>query len=258
MAFNPARNTPDTDTISRFSADAAPIIYVEGTHAEMGLQIGRARGTAIHAMLKTYRRHLEADGERLHIRSWRDAALQARKYLPFAEESVPQYVAELQGIADGAEVALDDLLVLNCMEALTEDALHRGCTSLAVAPELTADGKLLVGHNEDWLPDDFDTVFLVHARPVDEPAYLAITYGGLLPNIGFNECGIAQCCNSVYPNDARIGVPRIFVSRAVLGSADAVICHPRRAEPPPRRRLQPLDRARQRRDVQRGGISRRL
>ncbi|MCA9868888.1 MAG: hypothetical protein KC487_00645, partial [Anaerolineae bacterium] len=112
----------------------------------------------------------------------------------------------------------NDLLVLNCMEALTEDALHRGCTSLAVAPEVTADGTLLVGHNEDWLPDDFETVYLVHARPANEPAYLAITYGGLLPNIGFNARGIAQCCDSVYPNDARIGVPRIFVSRAVLAA----------------------------------------
>ncbi|MCB0239262.1 MAG: hypothetical protein KDH08_11605, partial [Anaerolineae bacterium] len=173
---------------------------------------------AIHAMLATYRRHFEADGERLRIRSWREATLHARKYLPFAEESVPQYVAELQGMADGAEIDFNDLLVLNCMEALTEDALHRGCTSLAAAPEVTADGKLLVGHNEDWLPDDFETVYLVHARPASEPAYLAITYGGLLPNIGFNECGIAQCCDSVYPNDARIGVPRIFVSRAVLAA----------------------------------------
>ena len=218
MDFSPAPATPENAPTSSSSQEPLPVVRVEGTHYEMGRQIGQDRRAVIHAMLATYRHHFEAERERLRIRSWREATLHARKYLPFAEESVPQYVEELQGMADGAEIDFNDLLVLNCMEALTEDALHRGCTSLAAAPEVTADGTLLVGHNEDWLPDDFETVYLVHARPVDEPAYLAITYGGLLPNIGFNECGIAQCCDSVYPNDARIGVPRIFVSRAVLAA----------------------------------------
>ena len=195
-----------------------PIVYVEGSHYEMGRQIGTDRKEAVQEMLGTYRRYFEQEGERIQIADWDEAILHARKYLPFAEESVPQYVEELQGIAEGAGIDFNDLLVLNCIEAITEDALHTGCTSLAAAPEVTADGSLLVGHNEDWLPDDFDTVYLVHARPDNEPAYLGITYGGLLPNIGFNEYGIAQCCDSVYPNDARIGVPRVFVSRAVLAA----------------------------------------
>jgi isopenicillin-N N-acyltransferase-like protein len=184
----------------------------------MGGQIGLDRKEAIQQMLGVYRRYFEEEGERIGIADWDEAILHARKYLPFAEESVPQYVEELEGIADSAEVEFNDLLVLNCVEAITEDALHAGCTSLAAAPEVTADGSLLVGHNEDWLPDDQNTVYLVHARPDDEPAYLAITYGGLLPNIGFNQHSIAQCCDSVYPNDARIGVPRLFVSRAVLAA----------------------------------------
>lgn len=202
-----------------------PIVYVEGSHYDVGRQIGQACRDAIHSMLATYRRYFALESERIAIAGWNEAILHARKYLPFCEQHVPQYVEELAGMADGAQAELNDLLVLNCMEAITEDALHTGCTSLAAAPEVTADGSVLVGHNEDWLPDDFETVYLVHARPQDEPAFLAITYGGLLPNIGFNEHGIAQCCDSVYPNDARIGVPRIFVSRAVLAArtpADAI------------------------------------
>jgi isopenicillin-N N-acyltransferase-like protein len=202
-----------------------PVVFVEGSHYEMGRQIGTDRKRVITKMLAVYRRYFEEEGERIGIADWDEAILHARKYLPFAEESLPQYVEELQGVADGSEVDFNDLLMLNCVEAITEDALHTSCTSLAVAPEVTADGSLLVGHNEDWLPDDQDTVYLVHARPNDEPAYLAITYGGLLPNIGFNEHSIAQCCDSVYPNDARVGVPRVFVSRAVLAArtlADAI------------------------------------
>ncbi|HBY94706.1 MAG TPA: hypothetical protein DEP84_12225, partial [Chloroflexi bacterium] len=36
-----------------------------------------------------------------------------------------------------------------------------------------------------------------------------MTYGGLLPNIGFNAAGIAQCCDSIHPSDRRIGIPRV-------------------------------------------------
>jgi isopenicillin-N N-acyltransferase-like protein len=66
---------------------------------------------------------------------------------------------------------------------------------------------------------------VIHAKPDDEPPFLAMTYGGLLPNIGFNALGICQCCDSVYPNDPRIGIPRVIASRAVLGArtpADAI------------------------------------
>lgn len=211
-------SVPASDPASYATRRPVPIVYAEGSPLAMGRQIGQDRREVIHQMLATYRRLLEEESERLKLRDWNEAILHSRKYLPFAEQSVPQYVEELRGIADGAEMDFSDLLVLNCMEALTEDALHAGCTSLAAAPEVTADQSLLVGHNEDWLPDDFDTVYVVHARPAAEPAFLAITYGGLLPNIGFNEHGIAQCCDSVYPNDVRIGVPRIFVSRAVLAA----------------------------------------
>jgi isopenicillin-N N-acyltransferase-like protein len=52
-----------------------------------------------------------------------------------------------------------------------------------------------------------------------------MSYGGLLPNVGFNAYGIGQFINSVYPNDSRIGIPRLIVSRAVLAAktpADAL------------------------------------
>ena len=45
-----------------------------------------------------------------------------------------------------------------------------------------------------------------------------MTYGGLLPNVGFNAYGIAQLIDSVYPTDSRIGIPRLVVARAVLAA----------------------------------------
>ena len=161
---------------------------------------------------------VETTRDDLHL-SWEGAKNQARKYTPFAQERYPQYVEELKGMSEGANVNLTELCVVNFLEAVTMDALHlTKCTSLSVNEQNTANQHVLVAHNEDWLPDDESDIFIVHAKPDDEPAFLAMSYGGLLPNIGFNEVGLAQCCDTVYPNDTRIGIPRVIVSRAVLGS----------------------------------------
>jgi isopenicillin-N N-acyltransferase-like protein len=195
-----------------------PVVRVKGTHRNMGRQMGEAMAAQVrhsienaHALIKDTENTLELD--------WDGAVIQSRKYIPFAQERYPRYVEEMEGIAEGAGVPFDDLAALTAMEGVTMDALHlTKCTSLAVNDDRTADGHVLVAHNEDWLPEDEPDLFIIHATPDDEPAFVAMTYGGLLPNIGFNACGLAQCCDTVYPNDIRIGVPRIILSRAVLAA----------------------------------------
>ncbi len=195
-----------------------PLVRVSGTHREMGRQIGEACKKQVQHGVENGR-NLVADAYQQLELTWAGAQIQARKYLPFAQERYPQYVDEMMGIAEGADVGFEDLVVINAMEAVTMDALHlTRCTSMAVNDERTADGHVLLAHNEDWVPEDEDDVFIVLANPKNDPPFLAMTYGGLLPNIGFNAYGIAQLCDSVYPNDSRIGTPRTVVSRAVLAS----------------------------------------
>ncbi|HVN14361.1 MAG TPA: C45 family peptidase [Anaerolineales bacterium] len=195
-----------------------PLIEVSGTHREMGCQIGEAcRKQVQHSILNAHKL-IDLSYDQVEL-TWDGAQIQSRKYLPFAEERYPQYVDEMRGIAEGANVSFDDLMTLNVMEAVTMDALHlTRCTSFAVNDECTADGHILLAHNEDWVPEDEDDVYVVLARPKEEPPYLAMTYGGLLPNVGFNAYGLAQLIDSVYPTDSRIGIPRLFVSRAVLAA----------------------------------------
>jgi isopenicillin-N N-acyltransferase-like protein len=199
-------------------SEPLPLVQVSGTHREMGRQIGEAVSKQVKHNIENARTLLESAYEQLEL-TWEGAQIQSRKYLPFAQERYPQYVEELMGIAEGAGVTFDDVAVVNVMEAVTTDALHlTRCTSMAVNDERTADGHVLAAHNEDWMPDDEDDVFVVHARPKTEPPFLAMTYGSLLPNIGFNAYGVAQLCDSVYPRDSRIGIPRVVVSRAVLAA----------------------------------------
>lgn len=211
-----------------------PLIRVGGSHREIGRQIGEAFAEQIKHHIQNAHVLIESSYETLEL-TWDGAQMQARKYIPFAQERYPQYVDEMIGIAEGSGVPFDDVSAVNALEAVTMDALHLSkCTSMAVSEERTADGHVLVAHNEDWLPEDEPDVYLIHASPDDGPPFLAMSYGALLPNIGFNAYGIAQCCDSVYPNDSRIGIPRVIVSRAVFAArtpGDAIRCTllPRRA-----------------------------
>ncbi|RJP48573.1 MAG: hypothetical protein C4586_08870 [Anaerolineaceae bacterium] len=195
-----------------------PLIEVSGSHHEMGRQIGEAARVQVQNSVSNARILIDAAYNTLEL-AWDGAKIQSRKYLPFAEERYPQYVDELRGVAEGANIPFDDIMVLNAMEAVTMDALHlTRCTSLAVNDERTADGHVLAAHNEDWIPEDEGDVLIISAKPDKDPPFLAMTYGGLLPNVGFNAYGIAQLIDSVYPSDSRIGIPRLVVARAVLAS----------------------------------------
>ncbi len=211
-----------------------PIVSVKGPHRVMGQQIGEAFKQQIQHHINNAHLLIDASFSTLEL-TWNGAQNQAKKYLPFAQERYPQYVEEMIGLAEGAGVPFDDVAVVNALEAVTIDALHLSkCTSMAVNETKTLNGHVMAAHNEDWLPEDEPDVYLIHATPEEEPPYLAMTYGALLPNIGFNAFGIAQCCDSVYPDDSRIGIPRVLVSRAVLakrspGEAIREVLVPRRA-----------------------------
>jgi isopenicillin-N N-acyltransferase like protein len=195
-----------------------PLVEVQGTHREMGCQIGEACREQVQHSIENAHLLIEQSYSTLGL-TWEGAIIQSRKYLPFAEERYSQYVDEMRGIAAGANVSFDDIMALNAMEAVTMDALHlTRCTSMGVNEERTADGHVLAAHNEDWVPEDEGDIYVISAKPRDEPPFLAMTYGGLLPNVGFNAYGIAQLIDSVYPNDSRIGIPRLVVARAVLAS----------------------------------------
>lgn len=191
-----------------------PIVNVKGSPGDRGRQQGEGARPQITGMLAAYRGLLpEAIGM-----TWEEALRQSRKYLPFAEAAFPGFVEELRGIAGGADVSFEDVWLLNCYEALVESR-SRSCTSLAVRDDYTANGHVLLAHNEDWISVDCDHVYLVRAEPDNGPSFIGMSYGPLLVNVGLNGEGIGVAINSVYATDARVGVPRIVFSRAILAAS---------------------------------------
>jgi isopenicillin-N N-acyltransferase-like protein len=205
-----------------------PLIEVGGSHREIGRQIGEAASERVGRSLAYYEENIEW----LAGMSFAAAEERALVLLRHAERELPQYVEELAGLAEGAGVPFERLLVLNCGEEILcaerPPAAGSGpqppdrCTCLALA----APGRTIVGHNEDWVEDDIENMVLLTITAPDGTRILALTGAAYLPMCGVNAHGIAFYGNTLYACDERPGVPNAFKHRWLLeattrGEADA-------------------------------------
>src|SRR4030042_4761424 len=109
--------------IQFFHPNPISIIKVEGTHREIGRQIGESYREQIQHHIHSTQELINSTYQTLEL-DWAGARMQGRKYIPFAQERFPQYVEEIYGVSEGANVDFDDVGVVNALEAVTIDALH--------------------------------------------------------------------------------------------------------------------------------------
>ncbi len=132
----------------------------------------------------------------------------------------PRHMQELEGIADGAGLALDEIFLWNCrgdlrdLDPALDDA---GCTTVMLPGETA-----VIGHNEDGGEALAGLCFLCDVEPDEGPGFTAFCYPGMLPGhaFGVNRLGLVQTINNIRPHDLTIGVPRHVISRAVLDCRD--------------------------------------
>lgn len=188
-----------------------PLIEASGKPHEMGREIGRkcaARAVA-------YRRSIGTAIQYYTGSPWSKAVEMAKSYLPHADEFYPDYVEEIRGFAEGSKLPFDDLFALCCHELMSPEGF-KGCTDIVANGDVTQDGNVLAGHNEDWSWDQLPTVVFLHARPKGKPEFFTTSYAGLVPSCGMNSSGISITGNALSPNDTRVGIPKIFPVRKVM------------------------------------------
>src|SRR5258708_7583373 len=122
--------------------NSIPVIEARGTYREVGKQIGEQGKAQIQSML-TYLRDNVPTGL-----MWAQVLGHSQDYLAPSRAVYPQYVEELEGIAEGAEVSFADIFVSMCEELWEAPALH-GCTDMAARGHATLDGTTLIAHTND-------------------------------------------------------------------------------------------------------------
>ncbi len=202
---------------------AYPVIRVCGEPRERGRQYGAAARDRVRNSIQGYAAVFEA---RLGY-SWADVVRDARAYRHAVGDLSASYVAEMDGIADGAGLEPDDVLALNVRTELMAKALAAspaaarktdGCTALAVLPGRAADGHLMIAQTWDWLAHTVSSIVVLEVERDDGPSFVTIVEAGLLAKAGMNSAGLALCTNFLLTEaDGNTdGVPYHLTLRAIL------------------------------------------
>ena len=86
------------------------MIRAQGSARERGLQIGEATRQQIQKILAA-QDDADTHQDGRSIRHWLP---EAQKLLPYIQNYAPTKLAEMEGLAEGAQLCFDDLLLLTC------------------------------------------------------------------------------------------------------------------------------------------------
>jgi len=190
-----------------------PYLEIKGTHYEIGHAIGEMFRGKIQETIEDRQKIIP------HYQLYRT---KSEKYAKAAKNQFPHLMDELKGIADGAQSAFIDLFFHNCPESYDKELLSEWdreqtetedhCT-IAVSFN---DNGVIIGHNEDWGVESLDELYILKAT-IGDTTFLGLNYATTLPgtSASLNNWGLAQCINELY-QETNIGVPKCFVSRAIL------------------------------------------
>ena len=193
-------------------------ITANGDPYSIGHTIGKAIAETVHAVTVHVPELAEAELK------WQGADY-LQKLMDAARQSFPEYVRELEGMAEGMDIPFERAFLWNCRgdlswpddisPALAAD-LSEGCTSLIIPG---ADQKPnVISHNEDGNPEFHGSCFWVKVQPDTGPGFESFLYPGMIPGhtMGFNDAGIVQAINNIRVHDLKPGIPRHFITRAIL------------------------------------------
>ena len=189
-----------------------PVIEARGTYREVGRQIGERCKPQIEMMMEQLRESVPAN------KNWDMLVKESRIFQTHSRAVYPQYVDELEGIAEGAGVPFDEMFVAMCEELWETPPYNKGCTDMAARGRATSDGSTLIAHTNDLSAKNEEDLVILKIQAGDEPEFIGISSGGVGISAGFNAARISLTGNQLNSNDVRHGVPRLLVVRAILGS----------------------------------------
>ena len=208
------------------ATDACRLLEIWGSPRERGLGYGRGAVAEIRRGTSHYIAQMK--GLSLSESMLDDLVA---SYLPIIADFDADHVEEMRGIAEGADLPLSHIVLMNARTELLKLAKMpilragllaerhaEGCTTIIVQPERTPDNVLIHAHNWDWKASCADACIILRMRNDDGPDILTFTEAGGLARFGFNSAGIAITGNYLEcERDYRdLGVPLALIRRKVL------------------------------------------
>jgi len=187
-----------------------------GTPREVGRQHGEELRQTIHEHLE---RILHDAGEMSGLS--REQAIEYTKvFKSYVEKYAPDYIEELEGLAEGASLTFYDALLLQLRQEVThykrfaENSME--CSCFAVTAPFTADGKVYAGQNADLIGEFEPMMNIVTMAVKGKPSVMMIMPAGQISHSGMNSVGISANCNFLNSMGCGPGFPRYLMSRLAL------------------------------------------
>lgn len=197
------------------SREGRQLIFLSGSPYEMGFQQGRLLQELIQEYYRDYWRAFRRDLRLFPDLFFKWSARLNRRHFPENE------LAELQGIADGAKVSLQKVLLLNYSDNFLMNIYSRmsACTQFAVWGEGTAQGGMIHAKNVDWIHCGVAHRFIVMAFYRPAGGYRFVTpqsVGSLYAMMAMNEKGICVSPNlSAARECSALGLPDHLLCRRI-------------------------------------------
>ena len=132
----------------------------------------------------------------------------------------PEAYEMILGISEGSGLPVQDIIFINSgyEMGMELEGYAAGCTSFAAAGRTTADNKTIVGQNMEW-HDGFE-VTVMKCRPDNAPAFLALTFAGMLAHFGISEAGFGHFGNGVMCMLQQTGPTDIVITQKIFLQTD--------------------------------------
>jgi isopenicillin-N N-acyltransferase-like protein len=196
---------------------------VSGSSRERGFQYGEQARDRVHRGKAGYERAFALSAGW----TWEQAVESAAHLTGPVRETFPEYIDEMEGIAEGAALSFADIFTMNArtevMWAATvrkteaERARYaRECSSFALMPPRTASGHTYLGQNWDWLTHSFDSLVVLEVEQEGKPNFVTVVEAGLLAKASLNSSGLAVGVNTLVTSADRAdpGIPFHVLIRA--------------------------------------------
>lgn len=201
-----------------------PFVSVSGTPEARGRSYGQQAAARVRKSAAMYGQTLVELGY--------DAMARTELIAHFAreiEDFAPHYLEEMRGIAAGADVPFEDIVMVNARTEVVAKARAEkkkaaelepgdGCTGALILPTRSANGNLIHGQNWDWRAECAETAIVLRVRNDNGPDILTFVEAGGLARSGLNSAGVSITANYLESDrDFRqLGVPLSLIRRKVL------------------------------------------
>jgi len=190
-------------------------ITIQGTPYERGLSHGQQCREEIGVSIQVYGTLFEE----LKGLSWEDARKISEFYLSKTRDFAPDYVEEMRGIAEGANVDLLDIAALNARTEIMFAQLDaQECTTLSLLPPATEGGRVIAAQNWDFYRQLRDSIVILHVHQENKPNFVMVSEAGMIGGIGMNDRGIGVLLNALTADTTCQGIPLRTRMRAMLDS----------------------------------------